>query len=387
MRRLTLLLGVRGSRGVRRVRAAALLVSVVTAGLVSGTAAGVVHRVAAPPITLVSGGGILGVAQDGGVLVWAPTGATKGCPPVQMRYLAGGRSGVIGVAGGSDEMCDEFGFWIAAAGSRALWGGYEPANSPWGEIVAGGLGLKPHQVGSVATEYGEAGDLMVDIVGDGPTLLYATVRVAANDSDACFPADSPRQSSCRFRVTGGVVSRVVAGKPTAVPGVPATAAVAVNGVQLADVPADRNWQTSSGVQAALNGPVEVRDARTGKLVLRVRPQGRVEQIALSDAVLAVLVHDGRQARLEVYDAKMGAMRSSVPVGLKTAKDPAAAGSLVVYFEKNTIRLLHAGQQSTTLLVTTGSAKPFDLSIDGKRIAWAENRNEGQLGLIQAINLS
>jgi hypothetical protein len=340
-------------------------------------------RVSTPGVSDV--GPIYGFAQDGDVLAWADNGAgpaTVTCPPIRMRVLSSRRTGIIGQAGGK-ELCDEYGFWIAAGGTRALWGGWEPANHPLGEVVVGGLGRRPRRVEGLASDYGEVGDDVVDIVGDGQTLVYATLVVEPNDLDACFPEYTAREKTCRFRVSGGAVKRMVGNEAVLIPRVPPAAAVAVSAGRLADVPADRRWGYARRARA--NGPVEIRHVRTGRLVLGVRPHGEVEAVALSGAVLAGVVRQGPAQRLDVYGASTGKLRSSVVVEAGARPELAAAGTTVVYLDKTQIRMLRAGEQATSLVARAGSGYPFDLSIEGTRVAWAENRN-GRLGLIRAIDI-
>jgi hypothetical protein len=368
---------------------APLLLLALTVGWISGAAGG--GASASPPAqsrTLVSvttgpsdSGPIFGFAQDGERLAWAAAG--KGdCPPVQMRDLSMGRTTVIGHAG--SENCDYYGFWIAAGGTRALWGGFEPANHPRGRIELGGLGRRPHDVGGLSSDYGQVGDFVVNFVGDGSTLVYATLFVVPNDWDACFPADSATEASCRFRVSRGAVKRIVGNQASAIPGVPPSAAIATSAGRIALAPADLAWGRE--LHARKNGPVEIRDAQTGSLSLRVTPRGEVEAVALSPAVLAALVRDGRTLRLEIYDTRTGALRSSARVGVKTAPEIAAAGTTVVYHENGRIGMLRAGESATSLVATAATAYPFDLSIEGHRVAWAENLDGGRKGRIQAVEL-
>jgi hypothetical protein len=117
----------------------------------------------------------------------------------------------------------------------------------------------------------------------------------------------------------------------------------------------------------------------------VRPRGEVQAVALSGEVLAVVARQGSTQRLDVYSASTGTLWSSVVVKAGARPELAAAGTTVVYLDKKQIRMLHAGEEATSLVARAGSDYPFDLSIEGTRVAWAENRN-GRLGLIRAIDV-
>jgi hypothetical protein len=137
------------------------------------------------------------------------------------------------------------------------------------------------------------------------------------------------------------------------------------------------------LHARENGPLEIRDVRTGRLALDLRPRGEVMAVALSETIVAALVREGGVQRLEAYDLQTGARRSSVRVGAKAAPELSAAGTAVLYHERKVIRILRAGEQ-TTRLVAKAAGEPFDLSIEGGRVAWAEN-SDGE-GRIQAMHL-
>jgi hypothetical protein len=170
-----------------------------------------------------------------------------------------------------------------------------------------------------------------------------------------------------------------------IPDVPPSVAIAVASGRVAVVPVDRGPTPSRSfsLRAAPNGPVEIRDARTGRLALQVVPRGEVQVVELSEIVVAVLVNENGTMRLEVYDARTGAKLSSVRVPSKTSLDLDVAGRMVVYRVGRAIRLLRAGERATSLLAVAAS-KPIGLSIEGTRVAWAEQH--GERGRIQAVAL-
>jgi hypothetical protein len=325
-------------------------------------------------------GPIYGVAQDRNLLVWAAEAADQEhCPSIRSRDLGSSSQAVLGEAG--DDACDEFGFWIAAAGTRALWAGWEPANHPLGTIVIGGRRQAPRRIEVLASDYSEAGDVVMDVVGDGSTLAYATLVVVPNDWEACFPENAPRARTCRFRVSRGTVRRIEGQKAVAIPGVAASAAIAVAAGRIAVVPADRRWGRAR--HAREHGPLEIRDVRSGRLALDVRPRGEVLAVALSEQIVATLVRERGARRLEAYDLRTGARRSSVAVGGRAAPELGAAGSTVVYSEGKAIRALRAGDRTTSLVAIAG-AEPSGLSIEGRRVVWVENG--GGEGRILALHL-
>jgi hypothetical protein len=164
------------------------------------------------------------------------------------------------------------------------------------------------------------------------------------------------------------------------------AAIAVSAGRVAAVHADLGW--GHALRAQSDAPVEIRDVRTGRLALRVHPHGEVRAVALSTAVLTVLVRDGRALRLEIYNARTGTRQSSVRVGSKAGVYPelAASGTTVVYSDQHTIRTLRAGQRATSLVANVSAEYFGELSIEGRRVVWDEFLDGGREGRIQTIEL-
>ncbi len=299
---------------------------------------------------------------------------------VRMRDLSSGRESIIWKVK-AEGPCPEWGWMMSVGGTRVLWGGWEPANHPYGEVFSGGFGRQARGVEDLSSDYGQVGDLLVAIVGDGPTLAFAKLVVAPNDWESCFPADLPRAKSCQFRVTSGAVKRIEGNKPVRVPGVPASVTLAASAGRLAVVPADLQWGRAG--HARLNGPVEIRDARTGGVALRIHPRGEVEAVALSERVVAALVREAGAVRLDVYDIRTGGLRSTVKLTGNVSPNLGAAGPIVVYQVGKAIRMLRAGER-TTALVAMARTEPEGLSIEGKRVIWVENRTP--VSSVQALTL-
>jgi hypothetical protein len=130
--------------------------------------------------------------------------------------------------------------------------------------------------------------------------------------------------------------------------------------------------------------VEIRDAVSGEVKATFAPSGTVVAVALTTATAAGLVHDGKRARVEVYDARKGSRlaRASVPLG---AKDLSIAGRTIVYRVGRTIYVLDWRRGAPTKLAVA-KARPYGLSIEGRRVAWAENLSRG-MSRVRAVTLS
>ena len=130
-------------------------------------------------------------------------------------------------------------------------------------------------------------------------------------------------------------------------------------------------------------PVEIHSTRDGSLVSRFMPAGEVWEIALTPRVAAVLLQQGRERRIALFNPSSGARLGSVRVP-RGAESLSAAGRTVVFRTGRTIRILDAVRRKHTVL-TIAKSKPIGLSIDEKRVAWAESGKKRSR--IQAVLLA
>jgi Tol biopolymer transport system component len=122
--------------------------------------------------------------------------------------------------------------------------------------------------------------------------------------------------------------------------------------------------------------LQIHDARTGALLARVQLDDGAREVALSDSFAAVLAADGAKAHVSLY-GRDGSRRGSVSVP-PHATDLSIAGSRAIFRTGATIWLLDARKRKTMRLTTSKDAL-IGLSIDGNRIAWADNaRGHGRI---------
>jgi hypothetical protein len=134
------------------------------------------------------------------------------------------------------------------------------------------------------------------------------------------------------------------------------------------------------VPARTPARVEVRDAGSGAVRLRVAVHGTVWGLALSNETIAVLVDERGRRRIDRFDDRTGSRMTSIPVPRNTTEID-ADGHTIVYLSGLDIRVVGA----TTRLQLRAAAKPIGLSIEGRRVAWAENIGAG--GRIRAANVA
>lgn len=145
--------------------------------------------------------------------------------------------------------------------------------------------------------------------------------------------------------------------------------------------------------------VSVLETTTGKTVANLFRfegyEGHVEAVALSSTrVVALVSRAGRRRQIEVRRYPDGRLERSVAVPRATAPEISLSGRSVVFRsgrtleDARTIRLLNLSTGRVRVVATT-PAIPIGLSLEGRRVAWAENISSGgriQGGRIQAVVL-
>lgn len=328
----------------------------------------------APSTLLTADAPIRAFAQDGGRVAWA-----SGCK-VRVRTLATRKTFVLGGTG-LRSVCFEDDSWsLALGGNRAVWGGYyrTQSNNRYGAVLTGNVGSKQRKLADLEQVERSWGGFLTGIEGDGSTLAYSSVYVRQMSGPDCPP--------CFYRVTGSPVRRVAAGQ-VAVPSAPPAFAIAVAGRRLAVIPAERSDTITRILpQAVPSGPVEIRDAISGTLVTSFSPRGLVSAVALSGDVAVVLVRDVVEPRIERYSAVTGSLIESLPAFPLVANELAASGNTFAWRIGRDIFAFNWVTRQQVRAVA--AATPVGLSLEGSRLAWAENvRIGGKVrGRVRAVTL-
>jgi hypothetical protein len=253
------------------------------------------------------------------------------------------------------------------------------------QIATAAAGDKAHEIGSFATGPGVEGEYLTGGDGDGNTLVYAVVRKELAGSERCLDEPVP----CGH-VSSGAGRRVSDQTARPMPSVPVPDMLDVSVGLVAVAPAQERWQeydprvvaADVPVPAAVNGPVEVGDVLTGALQSTFAPRGRVLDLALDRDSTAVLVDTGSALRIERYAVRSGRLIETVRVP-DGAQDLDVGSGTVVYRVGNDIWRLTSHRTSP---IAHTSVPPIGLSIDGGRIAWAENVGASHAGRIQSVTL-
>jgi Tol biopolymer transport system component len=116
-------------------------------------------------------------------------------------------------------------------------------------------------------------------------------------------------------------------------------------------------------------PVEIRKA-AGALVSRFLPTKNPEQVALSAEVAATLARTKQAARLELFEPRSGRKLGGASLP-RNSRSLSVSGRMIVFRIGRRIWALDTATRKRWLLATA-AADPVGLSIEGQRVAWAEN---------------
>jgi hypothetical protein len=246
-----------------------------------------------------------------------------------------------------------------------------PLQSPLALDYVLGAGVAPRQQAEVrfleAAHTGRGvGQWLGGISGDAATLAFAVTSVGWTDESGCLAGIAP----CTLVKSGGGVYVVRGRSRVHVPGTSAAVEVATSGDTIAYVPTGLIG-ADGRPQASADLPIDIVRTGTGKRIASVVPQGVPVAIALSAHVLATLEETPLGMRLAWYDAATGRVRGAVPVPKTAARSLTASDQLVVFHVGRSLRAVSVSTHRVRVLARA-SAAPIGVSIEGSRLAWAEN---------------
>ncbi|MFN2469391.1 MAG: hypothetical protein ABR583_00025 [Gaiellaceae bacterium] len=282
---------------------------------------------------------------------------------VVVRHVRGGRAVTIGSLQDQTGGCTFVPCGVVLAGDRAAYwyevGALNLFRTLFTASVPGLDEQKLETLGRSPAPGGDQGDHLVGPAGDGRLLVYGVTTVEAVD---------PRH----VRISGGKVVRLVAGRPRRVPGVGPAALLDVAAGRLAVVPAVRRAHTGGG-------GVELRDARSGVLLRTIRFGGTPAGLALSGRIAAVLLQRN-PPRIERYAIATGNRLATTTLPAMPIGGIDASLDTVVFQRAKAVWMVDATGRVRRLAQTPGTL--VGASIEGRRVAWAENR--GGRGYVRAL---
>jgi hypothetical protein len=331
---------------------------------------------------------IAAFAQDDKLIAWFTPDA-KGCNAVHVRSVFNGLNVDLPKQLDSHNVTCRWSIGhspvtlaIAGKTSNVLWTLHEDSPLQFDYLVSAGAGdrLERRLQELAHTNHGN-GLWFGGVAGDGTTLVYAVTSIDYEDEAGCLAGTG----SCLMKITGGGVYRVVGRQPPKlVPGTNHGAvSIAAGGGRIAYVGTGSITKRGKPVPGA-HMPIEVVDAVSGHVVSTVKPQGTPVAIGLSAHVLAALERTPLGLRLAWYSPSSGLPIGSAPVALAASPTLAVSDRLVVFHVGRSIRAVEVATGRVKTLITA-AAPPIGLSIEGGRLAWAENLKHG--ARIRALHVS
>src|SRR2546423_7086079 len=337
-----------------------------------GLTAGVAHTASPAPkiqtLYVRPHGTISAFAQDGPNVAWFAPG--KPCNTVHVRTLANPLEVPLPTQGQARNVTCKWDIrsnvGLALAGTSVLWTLRESAPIPFDYLVGAAVGdQKERRFQEVAHTKRGSGLWLGGISGDGSTLVYGVTSVDFKDEAGCLAGTG----SCELKVAGGGVYRVVGRQlPELVADTGPAVAVAASGDSVAYVSTStvgKDGRPEADVK------IDVADTNTGTPVSSITPQGTPASLAFAPHMLATLDRTAPGLRLVWYDPQTGAPSGSVPVPNTASPELTASDQLVVFHVGRSLRAVDVGTHSVRTLGTAASA-PIGLSLEGGRLAWADN---------------
>jgi hypothetical protein len=338
-----------------------------------GLTAGVAHTAPAAPkiqtLYVRPHGTISAFAQDGPNVAWFAPG--KPCNTVHVRSLANPLEVLLPTQGQARNVTCKWDVrstvGLALAGTSVLWTLRESAPIPFDYLVGAAVAdQKERRFQEVAHTKRGSGLWLGGIAGDGSTPVYGLTSVDYKDEAGCLAGTG----SCELEVAGGGVYRVVGRQPELVPGTGAAFAVAASGANVAYVSSSTVGKDG---RPAADLEIDVVDTKTGQPVSTITPEGTPIAIALAPHVLATLEQTPLGLRLAWYAPDTGTPAGSVAVSHATSPEVTASDQLVVFHIGRLLRAVDVATHDIRKLGTT-AAPPIGLSLEGGRLAWADNVN-------------
>ena len=325
-------------------------------------------RSQAHPTTLVwANGAIAAFAQDGNQIAWASysNSVHSHCiPEIRIRLLDKHRAKLVGCGVTEDGKIEHF----SLAGRRVLWKEMYCGNFCYQQLATASYSKRERVLFKDELvwdpEY-RSGDSITAAAGDSSTLVYG---VATYSYSGGCGEDST--GPCITTVEGST-NRVTNTGTAEVPGASAPDLLAVSGRRIALT----GWDS-----------VAVVDAVTGAHVGSFSSAEGLLDVAFAPSVVAVLEESAAGGRRIEFHSLAGALIRTVAVPAK-ATDLSTNNTRAVFHVGKSIQTVRVAAGTSTTVATAANA-PIGLSIEGTRVAWAENvKIRGvQRGRIRAITV-
>jgi hypothetical protein len=344
-----------------------------------GLAFGLLQQAAAAPsveTVFTQRGSIAAFAQDGALATWF-TPVSAGCNMIHVASLTNPAHVTLPEQRGAQNVTCRWQVTpatvrlaIAGKDGRVAWTLWQAGPIPFDYLLGASVGSrKERRFQEFAHTKRGVGLWLSGVSGDKASLVYSIAAVDYVDEAGCLT----KTGTCKLKTAGGGLYRMMGRQtPRLIPGTDAAGAVelsvsdgAVAYVPSASVSGDGRPTAAAGVA------MEIVDLASGAPIAHAAPQGVPLGISLSSTLLAALERMPDGLRLAWYDRATGAPEGSVSVPATTTADIAAGADAIVYRVGRSIRVVDTGTTKSRELTRAASA-PVGLSLEGQRVAWAEN---------------
>lgn len=320
-------------------------------------------------------GHVAAFAQDGDVLAWFAPGIGTRCNNVAVASAANPIKVQLPQQGSAHNVTC---MWrvgatpvsLALAGTTVAWTVHQDSPIPFDWLLGASVGnRKERRFQELAHTKRGVGIWLGGLSGDRTTLVYGIANVDYVDEAGCLSG----AGNCELDTAGGGVYRLAGRQlPKLIPGTDEAGAVAVAASDgaVAYVPS-ASVAKDGRPTAGADLPIEIVDAATGASIARAVPEGVPLAIALTPTYLTTLERTASGARIAWYDRATGDARGSTAVPPSTSPSLSATDRVAVFHVGRSIRSVAPGSAKPHTLVQA-AAEPVGLSIEGRRIAWAEN---------------
>jgi hypothetical protein len=320
------------------------------------------------------GGTIAAFAQDGAQIAWfAPS--RRSCNTVHVLSLENGLQAVLPQQAGVRNVTCRWDVGttpveLALAGADVVWTLRANAPLPFDFLLGAGVReRKERRFQELAHTKSGSGLWLGGISGDGQTLAYGMTSIDYVDEAGCLAGTA----TCDLEVAGGGVYLMSGGeRPRLLPGTDKTGAVAVaaSSGAVAYVPTAAAGKRGRPLAGA-DLPIEIVDAASGAPISHVQPQGTPLALALAPHILATLERTPIGLRVAWYATETGQPEGSIPVPARTIPELTATDRTIVFRVGRTIKAIDL-DTSSPRTIARAAAEPIGLSLEGRRLAWAEN---------------
>ena len=321
-------------------------------------------------------GPIVAFAQDGPRFAWLEAGRRGRCNQIHVRD--GSRKiRPLPSTSSRNRTCRWRRLWrtkLALAGDRVLWTLQSSGAAEVDRVLTTSpQDRRERELEALAHTKAGVGEWLGGLTGDRTMLAYTKVTIAGPDCQT---------APCPVRISGGETVRIVKGKRRSVPNTKGGIEIAAGSGHFVLLPPTKTSQNGGRPFAGPGTAISVRENVSGKMIGVLSPPGLVSELALSGTTAVALTADGGRRAIELYNLKTLRFVGDSVVPFP-ARDVSISTSGMIVYRVNS-QIWSIDPSGRRRLLVKAPTTPIGLSIEGNRVAWAEN--ESGVGRIRTLDL-